>query len=144
MFALEKIFSEYTITMTCKPGGDKKHRILVVEDETNAAHALQLLLEHQGHTVATVATGDQALERSKAFMPNVVICDINLPGKLDGYAVGSSLRALRGLESVHLVAMTGYATEQDQERTKRAGFEYHLIKPVSIENLCALLADIDK
>lgn len=120
-----------------------KHTILIVEDEKNTADALKLLLEHKGYNVTTVSTGEQALEWSKTHMPNVVICDINLPGELDGYAVGSAIRTFPELKSVHLVAVTGYTTEEDRRRAKRAGFTHHLEKPVSIEHLYALLASID-
>jgi PAS domain S-box-containing protein len=115
-----------------------KFRILVVDDYADAAESLTLLLQAEGHEVETADCGLKALERAQAFRPQVVLLDIGLPD-LDGYEVARRLRALPETHDAVLVALTGYGQIEDRERSRSAGFNHHLLKPVNFEKLSALL-----
>jgi CheY-like chemotaxis protein len=114
-------------------------RVLVVDDNRDAAESLALLLEVAGHQVRACHDGPAALERVEEFQPDVVLLDIGLPG-MDGYEVARRLRALPGGRGVLLVALTGYGQDDDQRRAREAGFDHHLIKPADLEALAGLLA----
>ncbi|HEY3056679.1 MAG TPA: MASE1 domain-containing protein [Thermoanaerobaculia bacterium] len=113
-------------------------RILVVEDNPDARHILALLLKRQGHQVRTAGDGPSALTEARHFLPEVVLLDIGLPG-MDGYAVARQLRASAESSTVFLVALTGYGQPEDLERSREAGFDHHLLKPVTPENLMEVL-----
>ncbi|WP_442497158.1 PAS domain S-box protein [Methylobacter sp. sgz302048] len=115
-----------------------KFRILVVDDYADAAESLTMLLQAEGHAVETADCGLKALERAQAFRPQVVLLDIGLPD-LDGYEVARRLRALPETHDAVLVALTGYGQTEDRERSRSAGFNHHLLKPVNFEKLSALL-----
>lgn len=117
----------------------RQSRILVVDDNQDAAQGLAMLLEIKGHEVATAHDGPQALERALEFRPTVVLLDIGLPA-MDGYQVARELRRQEGGEEMLLVAVTGYGHESDRQRSRDAGFDHHLLKPVGIEALEELLA----
>jgi signal transduction histidine kinase len=119
-----------------------KRRILIVEDNADARDALAELLSSEGHTVEVAKNGPQALEVAGTFRPDVALIDIGLPG-MDGYEVARRLRALGG-PPMHLVALTGYGQPADRQRTREAGFEIHLVKPVDPENLGRILAGLDQ
>jgi PAS domain S-box-containing protein len=104
-------------------------RILVVDDNPDSADSLGMLLEVEGHEVETVYSSEKALERVAAYRPDVVLLDLGLPG-MDGYEVGRRMRSMPGLERMRLVALTGYGQADDRERTRDAGFDGHLVKPV--------------
>jgi two-component system, chemotaxis family, CheB/CheR fusion protein len=104
-------------------------RVLVVDDNQDSADSLRMLLELEGHAVESVYTANSALERAAAYRPEVVLLDLGLPG-IDGYEVGRRMKALPGLEGVRLVALTGFGQPEDQKRSRSAGFEGHLVKPV--------------
>jgi CheY-like chemotaxis protein len=115
-------------------------RILVVEDLEDSATTLRLLLEMLGHTVETAYDGQTALERADSFLPEIILCDIGLPGQLDGNGVARAIRRTPGLEKVHLVAMTGFGSAGARDKAKEAGFELHLVKPVEPEALAQVIA----
>ena len=115
-------------------------RVLVVDDNVTAASMLALLLERLGAGQVEVATdGIAAVSKARELLPDVVLLDIGLPGK-DGYQVARELRGQRELERVVLVALTGYGQDQDRLRSREAGFDEHLVKPASIEDLQRVLA----
>jgi CheY-like chemotaxis protein len=114
-------------------------RILVVDDNVDATDSLALLLGVSGHEVRTAYDGPAALEAAEAFDPAIVLLDIGLPG-MDGYEVARRLRQLPGRDKVLLVALTGYGQEEDRRRSREAGFDHHLVKPVDPEVLLALFA----
>ena len=118
-------------------------RVLVVEDNVDAADTLRELLEAWGHTVEVAHDGVAALERARAFRPDVVLCDIGLPG-MDGYAVARGIRADPALAATVLVALTGYALSEDQRRAADAGFSRHLSKPVPAHVLEDVLASLPR
>ncbi len=110
----------------------RPRRILVIEDNLDAAESLRLVLELEGHQVAVAHDGPQGIDRARQLTPQVVLCDIGLPG-MDGYAVAKALRGEPGLRDTFLVALTGYALPEDQRRAADAGFDAHLTKPASVE-----------
>jgi signal transduction histidine kinase/CheY-like chemotaxis protein len=115
------------------------HRILVVDDNRDAAQSLGLLLKLSGHEVHTAHDGPAALEAVHTYAPQIVLLDIGLPG-MDGLEVAHRLRQDLGLKDILLVALTGYGQEEDRRRTQEAGFNAHLVKPVDLEELHELLA----
>jgi CheY-like chemotaxis protein len=110
-------------------------RVLVVEDNSDAAETLEAYLQALGHVVATAGDGKSALERAREFGPDLVLCDIGLPGGLDGYAVARAFRAEPRFGETLLVALTGYAQREDLALAKRSGFDVHLAKPVDAKSL---------
>jgi CheY-like chemotaxis protein len=90
--------------------------------------------------VATAGDGRAGLERARRFRPDVVLCDIGLPGGLDGYAVARELRADPAFAGLRLIALTGYGQAEDQRQAHEAGFDLHLTKPVDPAKLLQLLA----
>jgi PAS domain S-box-containing protein len=115
-------------------------RVLIIEDNADAAESLQMLLELSGFEVTTAADGTSGLETARRFHPDVVLCDIGLPGGLDGYGVARELRADSAFQSVQLIALTGYGQAEDQRRAYAEGFDLHLTKPVDPVRLKDLLA----
>lgn len=115
------------------------HRILVVDDNVDAAESLAILLQVLGHTTKTAHDGLTALDRARAFKPDTIFLDIGLP-KMDGYEVARRLRQDPGLHPQPLlVALTGHSQEEDRQRAHAAGFDRHLVKPVEMDQLTATL-----
>lgn len=114
-------------------------RVLIVDDNEDAANSLAMVLQLSGHETASVYTAADALEHAAVFKPDVVLLDIGLPG-MDGYEVAQRLRELPGLRGVKLVAVTGYGRSDDRQRARDAGFDDHLTKPVEFEVLDRTLA----
>jgi CheY-like chemotaxis protein len=115
-----------------------QRRILVVDDNSDSAESMALLLKASGHDVHTAHDGASALEQADAHKPEFVLLDIGLPG-MSGYTVAKRLREVPGLSAVKLIAMTGYGQEDDRKRSRDAGFDHHLVKPVDLAVLAALL-----
>jgi two-component system CheB/CheR fusion protein len=118
-----------------------RHRVLVVEDNPDAADTLREMLLLWDHEVEVAHDGRVGIERARTFRPDVVLCDIGLPG-MDGYEVARALRSDPLLASAYLVAVTGYASAEDARRAAGAGFDLHLGKPVAIEILEEVLATV--
>ena len=114
-------------------------RVLVVEDQRDAAASLQMLLEMLGHETRIAYTGPDGVRIAGEWRPDIVLCDIGLPG-LDGYGVARELRLNPVTAQVRLLALTGYGTDEDRRRTREAGFDLHLTKPVAPETLQDVLA----
>ena len=115
------------------------HRIMVVDDNIDAAEALVMLLDLSGHDTRGAFGGQEALDVAMTFRPEVVFLDIGLPG-MDGYEVARQLLAAPETASTKLIALTGWGSEQDIQKSKKAGFHAHLTKPVDPETVEALLA----
>jgi len=115
-----------------------QRRILVIEDDVDVADGLQAALEIDGHAVEVAKNGSDGLSRARDFQPEVVLCDIGLPG-MNGYDVARAFRADPDLRATVLVALSGYAQAEDIERARGAGFDRHLAKPASIDNLKRIL-----
>jgi CheY-like chemotaxis protein len=113
-------------------------RILVVDDNLDALHLLADLLRLPGHEVRTASDGAQALETIQQFTPDVAVLDIGLP-VIDGYELATRLRSQLADKPLTLIALTGYGQRHDQERSRRAGFDHHLVKPVDAQTLLELV-----
>jgi PAS domain S-box-containing protein len=118
-------------------------RVLVMDDNVDAAETLAMLMQELGHDVRTAHDGPTGLEAAYDYRPSVVLLDIGLPG-LDGYEVAKRMRQQPVLQSVVLVAMTGYGKESDRKRAQEAGFDHHLVKPAKLEQLRQILASISR
>ncbi|ACL66710.1 signal transduction histidine kinase with CheB and CheR activity [Anaeromyxobacter dehalogenans 2CP-1] len=112
----------------------RPRRILVIEDNIDAAESLRLALEMEGHEVAVAHDGPHGIRRARELTPEVVLCDIGLP-EMDGYAVARALRHEPGLRNTLLIALTGYALPDDHRRAVEAGFDAHLTKPTTVEGV---------
>jgi signal transduction histidine kinase/ActR/RegA family two-component response regulator len=117
-------------------------RVLLVDDNEDAANSLAMLLDAEGIEHRVVHDGPSALVAADEFRPDVVLLDIGMPG-MDGYEVARRLRAQPFHARARLVALTGWSYEQDQARSRAAGFDHHLRKPAQIDELMALLTSID-
>jgi PAS domain S-box-containing protein len=116
-------------------------QLMLVDDNVDAANTLAMLLEMQGYHVSVAYRAEDALARVERDAPNIFLLDIGLPD-MDGYELARRLRALPATRQAVLIALTGYGQAQDRERSERAGFDHHLVKPVEIERLSALLAQV--
>lgn len=117
----------------------RRLRILVADDNVDAAESLMLLLEHSGNEVRLAHDGEEALTAAEAFRPEVALLDIGMP-KLDGFEVARKLRAAPWGTRLQLVALTGWGQPDDVRRSAEAGFDDHLVKPVNIERLEKILS----
>ena len=127
-----------SIPATERPADDPRleRRVLVIDDNQDAANATAMLIEEMGGEVKVAYGGEAALKMLHEYQPEVILLDIGMQG-LDGYATCQGIRRLLG-DGVLLVALTGFGREQDKERATRAGFDAHLTKPAE----GAALADI--
>ncbi len=123
------------------PRGDVSLRILVVDDNEDAADSLGTLLRTLGHQVQVIYSGRHTVGRATEWLPHLIFHDLNLPD-VDGYAVIEQLRCNAATRHCVVVALTGYATEADRQRTRETGFDAHLVKPIDFGKLRWLLASI--
>jgi PAS domain S-box-containing protein len=119
--------------------GSPPCKVLIIEDNRDAAESLRMLLDAYGHEVAVAYTGPEGIALARHFGPEVVICDLGLPG-MSGYEVARVLRAQPGTSAALLVCVSGYGQEQDRSNAQEAGFDEALVKPVDPEVLVRLLA----
>ncbi|HXS26948.1 MAG TPA: CheR family methyltransferase [Steroidobacteraceae bacterium] len=121
--------------------GEAATRVLVVDDNPDIAESTSLVLKLAGYEVKTALSGQDAIDVAASFQPEIVLLDIGMPG-LDGYAVARRLRGEPKLKNALLIAVSGYGTAADHARTKQAGFDRHLVKPVEPVALQQLLGDL--
>ena len=121
----------------------ERRRILVVDDYPLAAETLMKMLQLEGHDVRIAKDGPSAIEEIRCRQPEIVVLDIGLPG-MDGYKVARTIRSTPGLEELILIALSGYAQEDDRRQSREAGFNYHLTKPVDVVALHQLIASAAK
>ena len=124
---------------TGQDNGIRPCRMLVVDDNRDGADLMAVLLRLQGHEVEVAHDGYCALEIAAKFEPEVVLLDIGLPG-INGYDVAKQLRQMKLARPQCLIAMTGYGSEEDRQRTEEAGFDHHIVKPIEPAELNKLLA----
>jgi signal transduction histidine kinase/ActR/RegA family two-component response regulator len=117
-------------------------RVLVVDDNVDAAETLAELLDMSGYEVAVAHDGVQALSRVESFRPEVVLLDIGLPGGMDGYEVAARLRERLGESSPVLAALTGFSQDGDHTRSAAAGFHRHFVKPIEFDELLAFVGSL--
>jgi CheY-like chemotaxis protein len=116
-------------------GAASSHRVLIVDDNRDAARLLAMLIESDGpHQVRMAHSGEAAIAAAAEFAPEVVLLDIGLPD-ISGYEVAQRLRATASGESIYLVALTGYSDDDDLERSRAVGFDRHLVKPIDTSEI---------
>jgi PAS domain S-box-containing protein len=135
----EAVAEEQTVEAGRSVTTDTGLRVLVVDDNRDAAAGLTRLLQASGFRVTTVADGTAALPAARADRPDVILMDIGLPG-MDGYRVAEQLRNDASHHGVLLIAISGYGQDHDRRRSREAGFDHHLVKPVDYDSLLSLLA----
>jgi PAS domain S-box-containing protein len=121
--------------------GAEGARILVVDDNVDAAVTLSMILEACGYTTRVAHDGARAVELAASFRPEVAFLDIGMPG-MDGYQTARAMRQLAGLEHLVLVALTGWGADSDRQKSGEAGFDHHLTKPVQLDVVQDLLAKL--
>jgi CheY-like chemotaxis protein len=113
-------------------------RVLVVDDNADAAESIAVLLRIEGHEVKTVMDAMQALACIEDFAPQAAVVDIGLPG-MNGYELAESIRANRALAQPLLIALTGYGQAEDFDRSRDAGFDHHFVKPADLKAIQAAI-----
>ena len=121
--------------------GHEALRILIVDDHEDSAEMLSMLLSSKGHDTRTALDGAVALTVAEAFRPHVGLLDLNLPG-MSGYELATRLRAMPGLTTMRLVAVTGHGSDAHRARARAAGFDEHLLKPVDLQIVDAVLESV--
>jgi PAS domain S-box-containing protein len=147
--------AEFTLRLPLRPAPDGRppapeaaplappsRRVLVVDDNPDVVESMRYLLESSGHRVAVAYSGAAVLETVWRFRPDVVLCDIGLPGEIDGFAVARTMRSDPVFHGLCLIALTGYGQEEDRRRVRAAGFDVHLVKPVDPVQLEQVLATL--
>ena len=120
-----------------------RRRILIVDDNSDALSSLAMLLEQSGHNVVTALDGETALEAADRFSPELTLLDIGLP-EMDGYEVCRRMREKPFSKKMKVVALTGWGQEEDKLRSMDAGFDLHMVKPLTVDALEALIAGLPK
>ncbi len=122
---------------TPPPQPDALLRVMIVDDNRDAADSLSMLLQFEGRRTLCAYSGEQALQDVVAFDPHIVLLDIGLPG-LDGYEVARRLKTIA--PALRVVALSGYGQAEDQQRSAAAGCDAHLVKPVDLDSLKGVFA----
>jgi len=117
-----------------------RRRILVADDNSDAASSLGMLLEMMGHEVCIVHDGVEAVEKASTFGPDIILLDLGMP-QLNGYEACSRIRAQPSNKGTLIVALTGWTQDDKIKRSQQAGFDFHLIKPVELPALEKLLRE---
>jgi CheY-like chemotaxis protein len=131
----ESMLNEHEIQNS---SNNRRQRILVIEDNRDSAETLCLLLQCCGYEADAVYSGPDGVKEAEQYQPDVVICDIGLPG-LNGYEVARKLRANPATAKIRLVALTAYNEAEHRRRSYEAGFEHHFVKPVNPDALQRVL-----
>lgn len=119
------------------------HRLLIVDDNQDAALSLSMLLQMQGHEVKVAYDGASALEAAREYRPALIFLDLGMPG-MDGYEVARRIRRIPGLEKTVLAALSGWGQQEDRRRSTEAGLDHHLVKPPDPSAIESLLAELPK
>lgn len=119
------------------------YRLLVVDDNKVCAKVMMWGLEALGHTARMATDGQTAIELAKSFLPDAILLDIGLPS-MNGYEICQAMRKEPALKDTLIVAQTGWSQTEHRKRSKEAGFDYHLVKPVDVEMLKNILVILDK
>jgi signal transduction histidine kinase/ActR/RegA family two-component response regulator len=132
--------SQPAAAVEARPEKSAHRKILLVEDNPDAAATMRDFLELSGHEVETATSGTDGVQAARVFHPEVVLCDLGLPG-MNGFEVAAELRRDPSTRSAKLIAVTGYGRDEDRRRSKEAGFDLHLTKPVDPAQLKAVLQE---
>jgi two-component system, sensor histidine kinase len=125
-----------------EPAKQRRLRILVIDDIPDVADVLKMLLDLEGFDTRVAYAGPAALEIAAEFKPDVVVCDIGLPG-MDGHEIARRLRSDPDITPARLIALTGWGAEGEIRRTRESGFDFHLVKPVEANALMELLSQVE-
>jgi CheY-like chemotaxis protein len=123
------------------PSAVVRRRVLVADDNLDAAESLAMLLTMMGHEVRAAHDGAQAVDQAEQFRPDLILMDVGMP-RLDGLQAASRIRSMEWGASPVIVALTGWGQEADRQRSKEAGCDVHLVKPLDFDRLTALLTDL--
>jgi signal transduction histidine kinase len=121
-----------------------RRRVLLIDDQRDAILPAKIMLELFGNEVLTASDGLGGIILARQVVPEIILCDIGLPGDLDGFGVAAAIRADTTLRHVYLVAVSGYGRDEDRERCREAGFDFHLTKPVSSLELETLMTNLPR
>jgi PAS domain S-box-containing protein len=141
-FPLEKRRVPNLVLPGQQPGKEPR-RVLIIEDHFDAADSLREALELCGHIVQVAHEATSGLQLARSFIPDVVLCDIGLP-RVDGYAVARQIRNDPELNAMFLVALSGYASQEDRDKALDSGFDEHMAKPPRLERLEHLLSEVPR
>ncbi|MGH7928628.1 MAG: ATP-binding response regulator, partial [Candidatus Binatia bacterium] len=119
----------------------QRRRVLIMEDNPTAASCLELFLTQAGYDVEVANNGRAGTELAGRFQPEIVLCDIGLPG-MDGYAVARALRARPEFGRTYIIAVSGYGQQDDKRRALEAGFDMHMTKPIDLNELVTILSSL--
>ena len=119
------------------PQPQQPRRILVVDDNFDSADSLARLLKLKQHEICVAHSGPEAVHALQKFQPEIAILDLGMPG-MDGFQLARQMRGSPGGDAIKLVALTGWGGPEDRERTQAAGFDHHLVKPITSEDLHAV------
>ena len=136
---------EHPLTTTDEKSttADNRPRVLVVDDNKDSAQTLAMMLKIMGNDIRTAHDGLEAVEKAQEYLPNVILLDLGMP-KLNGYDVCRRIREQSWGSSMVIIALTGWGQAEDRQRTKEAGFDHHLVKPVDVAKLKELLDEAAK
>jgi CheY-like chemotaxis protein len=123
-------------------GRGKTRRILVADDDVDTVESFALLLRSLGHTVELATSSAAALELARRSRPELVFLDIGMPG-MDGWEVARVLRGEAGPDGVRIIAVTGRGEQEDFSRSRKAGFDAHVVKPMDFDLVKSILAQLD-
>jgi CheY-like chemotaxis protein len=118
--------------------GRVRYRILVVDDSKDTAKSLSMLLSFAGHETSAAHDGFEAVEAARQFRPEVILLDISLP-RMNGYDACRTIRAQPWGKDMILIALTGWGQEEDKHESKKAGFDFHMVKPIKLADFERLL-----
>jgi CheY-like chemotaxis protein len=116
-------------------------KVLLIDDRLDAILPIRLLLKRDGHEIFEANNGEDGVALAASVQPDVVLCDIGLPGKWDGFDVIRQLRLQIETKTAYMIAVSGYCQPSDVERSRQAGFDDHFAKPVDIVKLRQLIAE---
>src|SRR5690606_35597883 len=143
VFTLRLPLSQFTETPAVTEQGTNVQplRILLIEDNLDMLQTLSTILSLDGHHVYSAVDGITGLDAIRTRKPDLVLCDIGLPGECNGYDVARQVRTDGDIARTFLVALSGYGQEQDRRRAQESGFDRHLLKPLDFAELAKVLAD---
>jgi two-component system OmpR family response regulator len=124
--------------VTAETGEEKSFRILVVDDNRDAANSLHVILRTWGYDCRVAYDGSSGLEEARVYLPDCLVLDINMP-RMDGLSMARRVRQQPGLEHAKLIALTAYSDAHHSERIRQAGFDHHLVKPADLAELQRIL-----
>jgi len=116
-------------------------RIVLIEDNVDAAETLRLMLEMAGHEVSVAVSGEEGAAQAARLRPDVVLSDIGLPGRMNGHDVAQALRRDPSLRSTRLIALSGFEQEEERRLALEAGFDHYVVKPFDYDELEPMLQD---